>query len=60
MLPTAESRSFVGVDQYYVVSGKSVANKEVNLETLAREMGLLEPWETLAKSSLLDGESAGY
>ena len=35
-----------GAGQYYVVCGESVVNKDVNLETLAREMELFESWET--------------
>ena len=35
-----------GVGKYYVVCGNSVVNKDVNLEKLAREMGLFELWET--------------
>jgi hypothetical protein len=50
-LRVADSRKqkLWGVGQYYVVSEKSVVQQNVNLETLAREMGLLEPWEALQK-----------
>jgi hypothetical protein len=46
-LRVADSRKqrLWGVGQYFVVSGKTVVNKDVNLETLAREMGLFELWE---------------
>jgi len=37
-----------GVGKYYVVCGNSLVNKDVNLETLAREMGLFESWEETA------------
>jgi hypothetical protein len=46
-LRVADSRKqkLWGVGQYFVVNGKTVVNKDVNLETLAREMGLFELWE---------------
>jgi hypothetical protein len=46
-LRVADSRKqkLWGVGQYFVVSGKTVVNKNVDLETLAREMGLFESWE---------------
>jgi hypothetical protein len=47
-LRAADSRKqkLRGVGQYYAVRGDSFVNKDVNLETLAQEMELFEPWET--------------
>ena len=46
-LRVADSRKqkLWGVGQYFVVSGKTVVNNDVDLETLAREMGISELWE---------------
>lgn len=59
-LRVADSRKqkLLGVGQYYVVSGKSIVNKDVNLEALAREMGLFESWETGGLSYRPEGRRA--
>jgi hypothetical protein len=59
-LRVADSRKqkLWGVGQYYVVSGKSVVNKDVNLETLVREMGLFESCETGGLSYRPEGRRA--
>ena len=59
-LRVADSRKqkLLGVGQYYAVCGKSFVNKDVNLETLAREMGLFESWETGGLSYRPEGRRA--
>jgi hypothetical protein len=59
-LRVADSRKqkLLGVGQFYVVNGKSVVNKDVNLEILAREMGLSESWETGGLSYRPEGRRA--
>ena len=36
-----------GLGHYYIVGPKGVVDKDVNIEKLARQLGLLDPWETL-------------
>jgi hypothetical protein len=36
-----------GLGRYYLVGAKGLADKDVDIEKLARELGLLDPWETL-------------
>jgi hypothetical protein len=38
-----------GLGHYCIVGPKGVIDKDVNIEKFARELGLLEPWETLEK-----------
>ena len=53
-----QKQKLLGVGQYYAVCGKSFVNKDVNLETLAREMGLSESWETGGLSYRPEGRRA--
>jgi hypothetical protein len=41
-----EQRKF-GLGRYYVVSNKGVIDADVDLEHLAREVGVMQSWETL-------------
>ena len=36
-----------GLGRYYLLAAKGVADKNVNIEKLAREMKVLKPWEKL-------------
>jgi hypothetical protein len=36
-----------GLGRYYLVGANGVVDKDVDIEKLARELGLLDPWETL-------------
>lgn len=37
--------------QYYVLDGYGVERGRVNVENLGRELGVLKPWQHLAKAS---------
>jgi hypothetical protein len=39
----------LGLGRYYTTGAKGVIDTDVNIERLARELGVLEPWETLEK-----------
>jgi hypothetical protein len=39
----------LGLGRYYTIGANGVIDKDVNIEKLAREMKLLEPWETISK-----------
>jgi hypothetical protein len=36
-----------GLGDYYLVGAKGVIEQDVNIEKMARELGVLDPWETL-------------
>jgi hypothetical protein len=36
-----------GLGRYYLVDAKGVVDKDVDIEKMARELALLDPWETL-------------
>jgi hypothetical protein len=38
-----------GLGRYYLLGSKSVIDKDVDIENLARRLNLLRPWETLEK-----------
>jgi hypothetical protein len=40
-----------GLGHYYMLDAKGVVDKDVDVEKLARQLGLLDPWETLDKRS---------
>jgi hypothetical protein len=46
-LANSDQRKQLGVGRYYTVSCEGVLDKDVNIETLARELKLLDPWEQL-------------
>jgi MFS superfamily sulfate permease-like transporter len=38
-----------GLGRYYIAGLNVIVDQDVNIEKLAREMNVLEPWETLEK-----------
>jgi hypothetical protein len=46
-LANSDRRKQLGLGRYYTVGDKGVLDKDVNIEALARELKLLEPWERL-------------
>jgi hypothetical protein len=38
-----------GVGRFYLRDAEGIVDKDVNIENTARELGLLDPWETLQK-----------
>jgi hypothetical protein len=36
-----------GLGDYYLVGAKGVIEQDVDIEKMARELGVLDPWETL-------------
>jgi hypothetical protein len=38
-----------GLGRYYLLDAKGVADKNANIEKLAREMKLMKPWEFVEK-----------
>jgi hypothetical protein len=38
-----------GLGRYYMLGTKGIVEKDVDIEKLARKLGLLAPWETLEK-----------
>jgi hypothetical protein len=44
-LPNVQKRE--GLGDYYLVGAKGVIEQDVNIEKMARELGVLDPWETL-------------
>jgi hypothetical protein len=39
----------LGLGRYYTIGANGVIDKDVNIEKLAREMNLPEPWEAIFK-----------
>ena len=39
----------LGLGRYYTVGAQGVIDTDVNIEKLARELKVLEPWETVEK-----------
>ena len=46
-LANSDQRKQLGLGRYYTVGANGVLDKDVNIEALARELKLLEPWERL-------------
>ena len=44
---TPEQQKAVGLGKYYLVNSRGRLRKNVDIEKLARELQLLQPWETL-------------
>jgi hypothetical protein len=38
-----------GLGHYYIAGPNGVIDKDIDIEKLAREMKLLDPWETVSK-----------
>jgi hypothetical protein len=36
-----------GLGRYYLVNAKGIVDRDVDIEKMAREFALLDPWETL-------------
>jgi hypothetical protein len=36
-----------GLGRYYLVDAKGIVDKDIDIEKMARELALLDPWETL-------------
>jgi hypothetical protein len=50
LLRIANSRKQkLGLGRYYTIGAQGVIDTDVNIEKLARELKVLEPWETLEK-----------
>jgi hypothetical protein len=47
-MATPEQRNAVGVGKYYLIDSKGIIDRNVDIEDLARELKLLQPWETLS------------
>ena len=47
-IATAGQRQAVGVGKYYVIDSRGIIDRNVDLEALARELKVLQPWETLS------------
>lgn len=47
-MATPEQRKAMGLGKYYLVDSKGILDKNVDVEDLARELKLLQPWETLS------------
>jgi hypothetical protein len=39
----------LGLGRYYTIGAQGVIDTDVNIEKLARELKVLEPWETVEK-----------
>ncbi|MFY9836000.1 MAG: hypothetical protein WAK55_05935 [Xanthobacteraceae bacterium] len=46
-IATSTKQKRWGFGRYYLVDTKGVIDKNVDIEKLARKLGLLDPWETL-------------
>ena len=46
-LANSDQRKQLGLGRYYTVGANGALDKDVNIEALARELKLLEPWERL-------------
>jgi hypothetical protein len=46
-MTTREEQRELGLGLYYVVGAEGVIDPDVDLEELARELGVMQSWETL-------------
>jgi len=44
---TRRNQKALGLGRYYIVGNKGVIDADVDLEKLARELGVMQSWETL-------------
>jgi hypothetical protein len=45
---TSQAQKASGLGRYYIVDANGVVDPDVDLEKLARELGVMQSWETLA------------
>ena len=48
-IATSRKQKRWGVGRFYLRDAEGIVDKDVNIEKTARELGLLDPWETLEK-----------
>jgi hypothetical protein len=44
---TSQAQKASGLGRYYIIDAKGVIDPNVDLEKLARELGVMQSWETL-------------
>lgn len=52
-IATPEEQKSKGLGKYYLIGSKGIMDKAVDIETLARDLKLLHPWETLSYGNAL-------
>jgi hypothetical protein len=57
-LATSQKQKALGLGRYYVVDAEGVVDPDVDLEKLARKLGLMQSWETLTSKRNAAARSA--
>jgi len=47
-ISTPEQRKAAGFGKYHLLDSEGIIDKDVDIEVLARELSVLQPWETFS------------